>query len=252
MTSTLRPPVKWHGGKHYLARRICDLFPAHHTYVVPFGGAASVLLNKEPVSVEIYNDLDERITRLFRVLREEGEELRRRLTLTPYSEIEFENTEDPCDDEVELARRDLSVGACLTVAGAPISVSRDTDPAAGWLTSFLVFSRRSTMSCPGLLSGSALSRFFVVQPSTSSGTGMDRTRCFTAIRPTYPRHGPQEAVRFTASSCPSRIIVIWPQYSAPAKARSSSAVIHPPFTTCSTVAGGPCRSTCRTTPPVLL
>ena len=38
MTSTLRPPVKWHGGKHYLARRICELFPAHHTYVEPFGG----------------------------------------------------------------------------------------------------------------------------------------------------------------------------------------------------------------------
>ena len=39
MPSTLRPPVKWHGGKHYVARRICELFPAHHTYVEPFGGA---------------------------------------------------------------------------------------------------------------------------------------------------------------------------------------------------------------------
>ena len=106
MSSTLRPPVKWHGGKHYLARQICELLPAHHTYVEPFGGAGSVLLNKEPVPVEIYNDLDERITRLFRVLREEGQELRRRLILTPYSEIEFENAEEPSDDEVELARRD--------------------------------------------------------------------------------------------------------------------------------------------------
>ena len=44
-------------------------FPPHTTYVEPFGGAASVLLNKDVVPVEIYNDLDTRITRLFRVLR---------------------------------------------------------------------------------------------------------------------------------------------------------------------------------------
>lgn len=106
MTSTLRPPVKWHGGKHYMASRIIDSLPPHHTYVEPFGGAASVLLNKEPSPVEVYNDLDERITRLFRVLRDNAEELHRRLTLTPYSEVEFLNAEEPHDDEVEQARRD--------------------------------------------------------------------------------------------------------------------------------------------------
>lgn len=121
MATALRPPVKWHGGKHYLARRIIEQFPAHHTYVEPFGGAASVLLNKERSPVEVYNDLDERVTRLFRVLREHGEELHRRLRLTPYSEIEFACAADnpigerefvrqllePKPDEIELARRDF-------------------------------------------------------------------------------------------------------------------------------------------------
>lgn len=104
---TLRPPVKWHGGKHYLCHRIINLFPPHHTYIEPFGGGASVLLNKEPSSVEVYNDLDRRITRFFRVLRDHGEELRRRLTLTPYSEVEFIDSEQQATDDLEQARRDF-------------------------------------------------------------------------------------------------------------------------------------------------
>jgi len=103
----LRPPVKWHGGKHYLCHRILDLFPSHHTYVEPFGGAASVLLNKPPAPVEVYNDMDQRITRLFRVLRDNGQELHRRLSLTPYSEVEFARATEPTQDEIEQARRDF-------------------------------------------------------------------------------------------------------------------------------------------------
>lgn len=106
-SKSLRPPVKWHGGKFYLCHRIIDQFTDHHTYVEPFGGAASVLLNKAPSQVEIYNDLDERITRLFRVLRDKGEELRTLLSLTPYSEIEFNDVEEPAENEVEQARRDF-------------------------------------------------------------------------------------------------------------------------------------------------
>lgn len=110
MPSQLRPPVKWHGGKYYLARWIAAQFPEHHTYVEPFGGAASVLLNKAPARVEVYNDLDSRITNLFEVLRDNGEELRRSLTLTPYSEVEFQKSESVSkvsSSPVERARRDF-------------------------------------------------------------------------------------------------------------------------------------------------
>ena len=107
LRKTLRPPVKWHGGKHYLGQRILAIFPSHDTYLEPFGGAASVLLNKPPCSVEVYNDLDCRITRLFRVLRDHGDELRRLLTLTPYSEVEFQDAAEPASDEIEQARRDF-------------------------------------------------------------------------------------------------------------------------------------------------
>ena len=85
-----RPPVKWHGGKRYLAAKIIAHFPDHRVYVEPFGGGASVLLNKRPVEVEVYNDLDGRIVRLFRVLRDRGQEFAEEARLTLYSRIEFE------------------------------------------------------------------------------------------------------------------------------------------------------------------
>ena len=87
----LRPPVKWHGGKRYLADWIIDHFPAHRIYLEPFGGAASVLLNKPPVDVEAYNDLDLRITRLFRVLQHQGPDFISRVQFIPYSQKEFED-----------------------------------------------------------------------------------------------------------------------------------------------------------------
>jgi DNA adenine methylase len=33
----IRPPVKWHGGKRYLAKRIIKHFPEHRVYLEPFG-----------------------------------------------------------------------------------------------------------------------------------------------------------------------------------------------------------------------
>lgn len=88
----LRPPVKWHGGKYYLAKRIISLFPAHRIYLEPFGGSASVLLNKTPAEVEAYNDLDLKITRLFRILQNNGHEFVERVQFIPYSEYEFDSS----------------------------------------------------------------------------------------------------------------------------------------------------------------
>jgi DNA adenine methylase len=87
----VRPPVKWHGGKYYLANRIISFFPQHRIYLEPFGGAGSVLLNKQPVEVEAYNDLDLTISRLFRVLQKNGREFVERLQFIPYSQYEFES-----------------------------------------------------------------------------------------------------------------------------------------------------------------
>ncbi len=85
-----RTLVKWHGGKARLSHWIIGHLPVSQSYVEPFGGGAAVLLNKPPSEIEVYNDLDGRIVNLFRVLRDEPDEFRRKVELVPYSEAEFQ------------------------------------------------------------------------------------------------------------------------------------------------------------------
>jgi len=101
-----RPALRWHGGKWILAPWIISHFPKHQAYVEPFGGAGSVLVRKQPSYAEIYNDLDQSVVNLFRVLRSErAPELLAGLRLTPFARVEFEQAYQDCDDPVERARR---------------------------------------------------------------------------------------------------------------------------------------------------
>jgi len=100
-----RPLLKYHGGKWLLAPWILSYMPEHKVYCEPFGGGGSVLLRKNRAHEEIYNDLDGEIVNLFRVVRDNGEELRKKLELTPYSRAEFDLSCELTDDSVERARR---------------------------------------------------------------------------------------------------------------------------------------------------
>ncbi|MCC8190390.1 MAG: DNA adenine methylase [Planctomycetes bacterium] len=100
-------PIIWFGGKSALADRIIQVFPAHRTYVEPFGGSAAVLLAKAPAPVEVYNDVDAGLVNLFRVIRSPllMARLQAALKMTPYSRAEFNAAKEPADDPVEAARR---------------------------------------------------------------------------------------------------------------------------------------------------
>jgi len=102
-----RPVLRWHGGKWMISKWIISHFPAHKIYVEPFGGAASVLLRKPRVTSEIYNDLDEDVVNLFKVLRnvDHAERLIEMLKLTPWSRTEFFASYEVSDDPIEQARR---------------------------------------------------------------------------------------------------------------------------------------------------
>jgi DNA adenine methylase len=81
-------------------------FPQHRIYVEPFGGAGSVLMRKERVYAEVYNDLDDVVVNLFRVLRDEvkSDRLIDALRLTPFARAEFDEALESAEDDVERAR----------------------------------------------------------------------------------------------------------------------------------------------------
>ena len=102
-----RPLLRYHGGKWLLAPWIISHFPSHKIYVEPFGGAGSVLLRKDRSRCEVWNDLDEEVVNLFRVLRDKNSarQLCDLLELTPFARTEFEKAYEPSDDPIERARR---------------------------------------------------------------------------------------------------------------------------------------------------
>ncbi|MBB5469196.1 DNA adenine methylase [Paraburkholderia sp. CI2] len=101
------PLISYFGGKFRLAAWVLSHMPPHEVYVEPFGGAASVLLQKPRSKGEIYNDMDGEIVNLFRVVRDRVQraQLVEALALTPYARAEFDAAWAATDDPIERARR---------------------------------------------------------------------------------------------------------------------------------------------------
>ena len=84
----MKSPIKWHGGKSYLAKHIVNLMPPHVTFVEPYFGAGSVLFARDPKKNwaatngeslpahlrgcnEIVNDIHGHLVNFWRVLAKE-------------------------------------------------------------------------------------------------------------------------------------------------------------------------------------
>lgn len=141
-----RPALRWHGGKWLLAPWIMQHFPAHSVYVEPFGGAASVLLQKRPIAAECYNDLDGTVVNVFRVLRDidKARELHRRLYLTPFSREDFNWAYEPPAGDIDGAHKTIVLSfmghgsdsvtrSCRTGFRTKLTDERAT-PAQAWKT----------------------------------------------------------------------------------------------------------------------
>lgn len=98
----------WYGGKYSHLDWLLPLLPNTKHYCEPFGGSATVLINREPAPIETYNDLDGELVNFFRVLREDKGSLLEAIGLTPFSREESEQAielpTEPISD-LERARR---------------------------------------------------------------------------------------------------------------------------------------------------
>ncbi len=103
----LTPPLKWHGGKSYLADWIIDLMPRHLHYVEPFGGGMAVLLAKNPFDQrhqwsersfekgisEVVNDLNRELMNFWKVLQDEESfgRFQRIVEATPFAQPQWDD-----------------------------------------------------------------------------------------------------------------------------------------------------------------
>lgn len=124
----LAQPLKWHGGKHYLAEQIVSMFPRHLHYVEPYFGGGAVLLARDPLDPrmfhgdkahlqgvsEVVNDVNRRLTNFWRVLQDGDSfaQFMRRLEATPFSQVEWRESHNPPTPEGE---RDVAAAVAFFV-----------------------------------------------------------------------------------------------------------------------------------------
>ena len=103
--SKLSLPLKWHGGKSYLADWIIGLMPKHLHYVEPYGGGLAVLLAKNPYDPrhqwgkkshesgisEVVNDLNGELMNFWKVVQDEEsfKQFQRIVEATPFSQPQW-------------------------------------------------------------------------------------------------------------------------------------------------------------------
>lgn len=104
-TAPNRTLLRYFGGKWMIAPWIISHFPPHKNYVEPFGGGGSVLLRKPRSKGEVYNDINGDVVNLFKVVRDFGPELIRRLELTPLARDEYYAAYEISDEPIERARQ---------------------------------------------------------------------------------------------------------------------------------------------------
>ncbi len=88
--------ISYAGGKGTHLDALLPMIPYTPTFVEPYGGGASILLNRRPSEVEVYNDLNDDIINLFRVVRSpmSGPLFEAMVDATLYSRAEFERAID--------------------------------------------------------------------------------------------------------------------------------------------------------------
>jgi len=105
----LRSPIQYFGGKGNMTAKIVPVLNniPHTRYVEVFGGGASILLAKPPVSIEVYNDIDHHLYDFFTVLSNPRlfAKFYRRVAVMPYSRQLYYHCYDTWESETDLMER---------------------------------------------------------------------------------------------------------------------------------------------------
>jgi DNA adenine methylase len=116
----VQPPIKWHGGKHYLAKKIIALMPPRCKdpnapatddpgwlhYVEPYAGGLAVLLENDPEGIsEVVNDLNANLINFWMTLAsaEKCCVFQRLSQATPFAEDAFRWSDGGGDTGIEKA-----------------------------------------------------------------------------------------------------------------------------------------------------
>jgi DNA adenine methylase len=133
----IAPVLRYPGAKWRLADWIISYLPPHTHYLEPYFGSGAVFFNKPPSKVETVNDIDGQVVNLFRVLREQPDELARLIEFTPWSRQEYYESYQLTGESLEDARRFLV--RCWQGQGSR------TNSRTGWKNDCKV---TQTVSCP--------------------------------------------------------------------------------------------------------
>lgn len=100
--------LRWPGSKWKLANKIIKIMPKHEIYIEPYFGSGAIFFKKMLCNNTILNDLDNNVVNLFKVIRNNPEELALLVEFTPYSREEYLNSDISEDDnDIEKARKFL-------------------------------------------------------------------------------------------------------------------------------------------------
>lgn len=106
--------LPYYGGKQYWGRWIADQLPRGELYVEPYAGMLAVLLQREPVKLEIVNDLNGDVANWWRQVRDDPDGLARLVALTPRSKAHLaEAWETLGDESATPLRRAWATHVCI-------------------------------------------------------------------------------------------------------------------------------------------
>lgn len=100
--------LRYPGSKWRISKWIISHFPDHKSYLEPFFGSGAVLFNKPSSPIETIKDLNGDVINLFKVIRDNPDELARLVWATPHCRDEYENAwEGHPENDLEKAQQFL-------------------------------------------------------------------------------------------------------------------------------------------------